>query len=91
MKNMLTSVIDRLTGCDASAIAEEVRLNFFDDKEEIINVLLKPISDAEAGRLLRYMLRVEINDSIKEAEFDRDNDDDTPELNRMLFDRNEAR
>jgi len=87
----LESMIATQTDCDASAIAEEVRLNFFDDKEEIINVLLKPISDAEAGRILRYMLQVEINDSIKEAEFDRDIDGDTPELNRMLFDRNEAR
>lgn len=87
----LQSIIATQTDCDASAIAEEVILNFFDDKEDIINVLLKPLSDADAGRLLRYMLQVEINDSIKEAEFDRDNDDDTPELNRMLFDRNEAR
>ena len=87
----LESMIATQTDCDASAIAEEVMCNFFDNKAEIISILLKPNSDEEAGRMLRSMLVIEIRDSIKEAEFDRDIDGDTPELNRILFDRNEAR
>lgn len=91
---MLESLIARRTELDAAEIIEDVKKEFFDDQQPIFDEVAAALftkNFALHGDILADRLKNVIDSVIARKERAASRNDDTPELNRRLHDRNEAR